>query len=158
MRIEPAADHIVDVYLTHTCASDYNDWYRQKQVKQLVEDIKKSEADFVVLGGDFNADPVVNGHETTLKDIKDVMVSSVEEFFQKIQNWLIPKEATYGNPKNSYSYTYGPVHYDFIFHKANGKNLMWTDLFSVSIEFKRKNKLDSILKTNNFLGSNFQIQ
>ena len=36
--------------------------------------MKKSDADFIVLGGDFNSDPVVNSHETTLTDIKQVMV------------------------------------------------------------------------------------
>ena len=55
------------------------------QVKQLVEVIKKSEADFVILGGDFNADPVVNKEETTLKDINNLMVSSIEEISQKIK-------------------------------------------------------------------------
>ena len=29
-------------------------------MKELVEIIKESKADFVILGGDFNADPVVN--------------------------------------------------------------------------------------------------
>ena len=36
--------------------------------------MKRSDADFIVLGGDFNSDPVVNSHETTLTDIKQVMV------------------------------------------------------------------------------------
>ena len=36
--------------------------------------MKKSDADFIVLGGDFNSDPVVNSHETTLTDIKQVIV------------------------------------------------------------------------------------
>lgn len=101
-------------------------------MKQLVEIIQQSEADFVILGGDFNADPEVNSEETTLKDINDVMVSAVEEFFKKVQNWLIPKEATYGNPQNSYSSSEKPVHYDYIFHKANGDNKIWTNLFDVS--------------------------
>ena len=132
VRIEPAPGHLVDVFWTHTAASDNNDWYRQKQVKQLVKLVKQSDADFVILGGDFNSDPVVNSHETTLKDINDVMVSAVEEFFKKLKAWLVPKEATYGNPKNSYSYTYQPVHYDYIFHKANGDNKILTNFFDVS--------------------------
>jgi len=131
VRIEPFPDHIVDVFLTHTCASDYNYKYRQEQVKQLVEVIKKSEADFVILGGDFNADPVVNKEETTLKDINNLMVSSIEEISQKIKDWLIPQKATYGNPANTYSFKYHPVHYDFIFHKANHGNTMWTNFFDV---------------------------
>jgi len=140
VRIEPYDDHIVDVFLTHTCASDYNYKYRQMQVKQLVETIKKSEADFVILGGDFNADPVVNKEETTLKDINDLMVSSVNEVFNKIKDWLIPTRATYGNPANSYSFKYGPVHYDYIFHKANHNNTMWTSLFDIPVFKTRKDE------------------
>ena len=105
-------------------------------MKQLVEIIQQSDADFVILGGDFNADPEVNSHETTLKDINDIMISAVEEFFKKVQNWLIPKEATYGNPKNSYSSAQKPVHYDYIFHKANGDNKIWTNLFDVRTDIK----------------------
>ena len=26
VRIEPSPGHLVDVFLTHTCASDYNSW------------------------------------------------------------------------------------------------------------------------------------
>jgi len=85
VRIEPAPGHIVDVFWTHTCASDDNDYYRQKQVKQLMGVIKESNADFIILGGDFNADPTVNAKETTLPDINKVMVSAIEEFFKKIQ-------------------------------------------------------------------------
>ena len=39
VRIEPYDDHIVDVFLTHTCASDYNSWYRQKQVDITIESV-----------------------------------------------------------------------------------------------------------------------
>ena len=39
-----------------------------------MEEVKKSDADFIVLGGDFNSDPVVNSQETTLTDIKQVIV------------------------------------------------------------------------------------
>jgi len=134
VRIEPFKDHIVDVFLTHTCASDGNSYYRQKQAKQLVQALKRSEADFIILGGDFNADPVVNKDETTLNDINDLMVSSINEFFHKIKNWLIPQKATYGNPSNTYSSQYNtPRHYDYIFHKANYHNNMWTHLFDIPL-------------------------
>jgi len=137
VRIEPFPGHIVDIFVTHTCASDDNSYYRQKQVKELVDIVKQSQADFVILGGDFNSDPVVNKNETTLKDITDIMVSSINEIFLKLENWLIPKKATYGNPENTYSYTYSPVHYDYIFHKANHGNMMWTSLFDIPL-FKTK--------------------
>ena len=41
--------------------------------------IQESNADFIILGGDFNADPTVNAMETTLPDITDVMDSDIEE-------------------------------------------------------------------------------
>ena len=52
-------------------------------MKQLVNIIKESKADFVILGGDFNSDPVVNKNETTLTDITDYMRSSIDEIFLK---------------------------------------------------------------------------
>ena len=54
-------------------------------MKELVGIIKKSRADFVILGGDFNSDPVVNKEETTLKDITEIMVSSINEIFLKLE-------------------------------------------------------------------------
>ena len=47
--------------------------------------VGNSDADFVILGGDFNADPHVNANETTLGDIKSIMVNSIEEFFLSIE-------------------------------------------------------------------------
>ena len=60
-------------------------------MKQLVNIIKESKADFVILGGDFNSDPVVNKNETTLTDITDYMRSSIDEIFlkQKVELKLI---------------------------------------------------------------------
>ena len=55
------------------------------QVKELVDIVKESQADFVILGGDFNSDPVVNKNETTLTDITDIMVSSISEIFLKLE-------------------------------------------------------------------------
>ena len=52
---------------------------------ELVDIVKESQADFVILGGDFNSDPVVNKNETTLKDITDIMVSSISEIFLKLE-------------------------------------------------------------------------
>ena len=60
-------------------------------MKELVDIIKDSKADFVILGGDFNSDPVVNKNETTLTDITDYMRSSIDEIFlkQKVELKLI---------------------------------------------------------------------
>lgn len=64
VRIRPIPNITVDVFVTHTAAdpdpsSGYtNDYYRRAQVKELIESyISKSDADVVILGGDFNAGP-----------------------------------------------------------------------------------------------------
>ena len=74
---------------------------------------------------------MVNKDETTLSDIEAVMVSAIEEFFKKVTSWLVKDKATYGNPLNSYSAINTPVHYDYIFHKANYGHKIWTNFFDV---------------------------
>jgi len=131
-RIEPHPGFIVDMFVTHTCAvgPNYtNAYYREHQVQELVGWASKSNADFVILGGDFNTDPKDN--ETSYHNLKEAMISSMEEFFLDIKEWLIPSKATYANPKNTYSYMYQPVLYDYIWHKANGRNMIWTNFFQV---------------------------
>ena len=49
----------------------------------MVEWVKESNADFVVLGGDFNTDP--KDKETSYHDLKEAMISSMEEFFINIK-------------------------------------------------------------------------
>ena len=55
--MEPHPNVTVDVFVTHTIAGDYNHYYRQRQIKELVKFVNKSDADFALLGGDFNVDP-----------------------------------------------------------------------------------------------------
>jgi len=132
IRVEPSPGITVDAFVTHTCAvgSTYtNAYYREKQVAELVKWTNASDADFVILGGDFNTSP--NDTETSYQSLKDAMVSSMEEFFQNIKEWLCPKRATYGNPYNTYSNMYAPVLYDYIWHRAQGKNMIWTNFFDV---------------------------
>ena len=90
----------------------------------------------------------MNANETSYQDVKNIMTNSIEEFFHKIEvkkgtkysrleitsskDWLTPKKATYGNPLNTYSHIYKPVLYDYIFHRAKGKNVIITNLFKVS--------------------------
>merc|ERR1712112_460710 len=69
--------------------------------------------------------------ENSYHSLKAAMVSSMEEFFQKITEWLCPKRATYGNPNNTYSYMYDPVLYDYIWHRGRGRNMIWTNFFDV---------------------------
>ena len=42
--LEPKRNFMVDVFLTHTCTEDYNKWYRKRQVKELVDHVKVSDA------------------------------------------------------------------------------------------------------------------
>jgi len=131
-RIEPSPGILVDLFVTHTCAvgPDYtNAYYREKQVDEIVGWVKRSYADFVILGGDFNTSPRDN--ETSYHNLKTAMVSSMEEFFIYVSKWLVPEKATYGNPVNTYSNMYEPVLYDYIWHKALGRNMVWTNLFDV---------------------------
>lgn len=129
VRIEPQENLTVDVFLTHTCANDENNWCRDAQILQLVGAVRKSAADFVILGGDFNLDPRAN--ETGYHTLKEELISSMEEFFKHISDWLVPSRASYGNPRNTYSNSYSPVLYDYIWHKANRRNSVWTNIFDV---------------------------
>jgi len=131
-RVEPYPGTVVDFFVTHTCAvgPDYtNAYYRTRQVKELVGWVKASNADFVVLGGDFNTSPTDD--ESSYHDLKAAMVSSMEEFFRVVSEWLCPRRATYANPENTYSYMYEPVLYDYIWHRAHGRNMIWTNVFDV---------------------------
>jgi len=132
IRVEPSPGIMVDAFVTHTCAigpTYTNAYYREKQVAELVKWAQASDADFVILGGDLNTSPT--DKETSYHALKAVMVSSMEEFFQRITEWLCPKRATYGNPNNTYSYMYDPVLYDYIWHRAHGNNMIWTNFFDV---------------------------
>ena len=53
------------------------------QVEELVGWVEKSNANFIILGGDFNTDPKDN--ETSYNSLKQVMTSSMEEFFLDIK-------------------------------------------------------------------------
>ena len=64
VRIEPQFNQTIDVFVTHTIADGTKmaneTWYRVKQAEELVDSyLKKSTADAVILGGDFNAPPIL---------------------------------------------------------------------------------------------------
>ena len=69
MQIEPKPYTTIDVFVTHTIADTKPNpihtvnetWYRVKQAEELVESyLKKSKADAIILGGDFNTPPILN--------------------------------------------------------------------------------------------------
>ena len=69
----------MDVFVTHTAASKSNIWYRNYQINQLIGWVNSSDADFVILGGDLNTNPIDN--ETGYRNLQTAMVNSMEEFF-----------------------------------------------------------------------------
>jgi hypothetical protein len=127
VRIFPAGDVSVDVFVTHTAADpdpsyNYtNEWYRQKQVRELIETyLNASTANIVLLGGDFNAGPDTK-EGSPYQMLRQFMTNCIEEIFYKVNEWMDAKFATYGNAANTFSGNlYDPVIYDYIFYKANG--------------------------------------
>ena len=56
--------------------------------QELVSWVNNSDADFVILGGDFNTDP--RDKETSYHNLKTAMVSSMEELFLNIKvQWIL---------------------------------------------------------------------
>jgi len=140
VRIKLFDDVSVDVFVTHTAADpdqryhDYNNsYYRDRQVKELMEKyVNKSRADVVLLGGDFNAGPDFD-KGLPYKEITDYMKNCVEEIFYKLKQWLAPRYSTYANPANTFSFGITPpVIYDYIFYRSNRNDVqVWTNWFDV---------------------------
>ena len=77
--------------------------------------VRTSKADAIILGGDFNFSPKLkqnHPYEIILREMKN----SASE---ALQNWQSDKFATYGNPRNSYSFMEPPMIADYIFLKSN---------------------------------------
>ena len=126
VRIELARPNAtVDVFVTHTIADGKKmaneTWYRVKQVEELVDRfLKKSTADVIILGGDFNTPPILKPGEP-YNMIHQFMNNACEAFtgsrFHPFRECLAPNFATYGNQRNSFSYMYDPLIQDYIFYK-----------------------------------------
>ena len=89
VRVSPLPGLLVDVFVTHTAAWNSNIWYRNHQINQLIGWVNDSDADFVILGGDLNTNPIDN--ETGYRNLKMAMVNSMEEFFldkQARKTWV----------------------------------------------------------------------
>ena len=115
VRIETAKNYTVDVFLTSTCAFDYNTYYRQIQAKEFAATVTKSTADFIIGAGDFNIDPRTS--ETTYSSVGAVLTDSRRAYLGQ-EHWLDPALATYGNNRNSYSHGASSLVYDFFWHRA----------------------------------------
>jgi len=133
VRIEPSPGHTVDVFITSFASIDYNYWYRESQSKDLVTMVSQSDADHVIVAGDFNVDPRDN--ENTYKTLKTQLTDAVEEFYKNDSSkYLDPALATLGNAKNTYSSKgQHPVVYDYIWYKTNKNNGISVADFQVPI-------------------------
>jgi len=148
VRIEPSPGLKVDVFVTHTAADPdsshgyNNSYYRVKQVRELMDSyVTKSQADIVLLGGDFNAEPETEVGKP-YQMIIEHMKNCVQEVFYKLDKWLDANFATYGNAHNSFTGgLYKPVTYDYIFHKTVNpeRTQTWTNWFELPL-FKTKLK------------------
>ena len=121
IRVAPKDNMKLDVFVTHTISEDSNYEIREHQAEEIVEQVKKSDADFVILGGDFNASPVMELDKTYHK-VKEVMTDTFQEIMANINAWLKEEFSTYANPRNTYTggrEDIKPVIYDYIFHKKN---------------------------------------
>merc|ERR1712020_373131 len=110
--------------VTHTISEDGNYLIREHQADEIVEHIENSKADFIILGGDFNASPMMDLDKTYNK-VKKVMTDAFQEIMDNIKAWLNEEFATFANPRNTYtgsssgSAALKPVIYDYILHKKN---------------------------------------
>jgi len=97
-----------------------------------MEVLEKSDADFMIVGGDFNVDPLDN--EKTYELMKSELKDSVEEFYKHDKTkWADPRLATFGNKMNSYSSSEHPVTYDYLWYKANGGGVISVKDYQVPI-------------------------
>merc|ERR1711953_1637364 len=64
VAISPKKGIEVDVFVTHTISEDSNYEIREKQVDELIGLVEVSKADFIILGGDFNASPMMELENT----------------------------------------------------------------------------------------------
>merc|ERR550539_1454463 len=101
VAISPKEGIEVDVFVTHTISEDGNYEIREKQVDELIGLVEVSKADFIILGGDFNASPMMDLDKTYHK-VKKVMTDTFQEIVDNIKAWLNEEFATFANPRNTY--------------------------------------------------------
>jgi len=132
IRISLGTDCLVDVFVTSLATLQYNHYYREKQASQLAEVVLSSDADFVIVGGDFNVDPLDN--EETYNTVEESLKNSAEEFFKHDKaKWMDPKLATFGNKANTYSSREHPVIYDYVWYKAKEGGVVTVEDYRVPI-------------------------
>merc|ERR1712062_38499 len=134
VSVSPKPGITIDVFVTHTISEDNNYEIREKQADELLGLVENSKADFIILGGDFNASPLMDFDKTYHK-VKKVMTDAFQEIMESIKAWMDEEYATFANPRNTCTGREGkaltPVIYDYIFHKKNteGPAMIWTKWF-----------------------------
>ena len=93
-----------------------------QQTKEFVDRyLKKSTANAIIMGGNFNTPPILKPGEP-YKVIRQFMNNACKEFtwikFHLFKECLGPKFTIYGNLRNSFSYMYDPIIQDYIFYKS----------------------------------------
>jgi len=115
--IEMGAGHTVVIIVTSLASIDYNFWYREHQVAELVtylSDTVVKAADHLILAGDFNVDPRDN--EDTLKSIGAALTNTLTD-----AEAVDPTFVTLGNKANTYT-EHGQAGkiYDYIWFRPGG--------------------------------------
>jgi len=135
VKLSPSPDIHIDVFVTHTISEDNNYEIREQQADELIGLVEDSKADFVILGGDFNASPLME-FDKTYNKVKKVMTDAFQEIMDNIKAWMDDDYATFANPRNTYTGDSSgkdlkPIIYDYIFHKKNTGELgmIWTKWF-----------------------------
>ena len=96
---------------------------REAQAHELVQVVIESQADFVVLAGDFNTAPMTEGDRTYCKVVK-VMADAFQEAKGSPSLWHDPHFANYGHTRNSYTNANShPTIFDYIFLRKSTMDL-----------------------------------
>jgi len=115
VRIRPARNITVDIFVTALAASDYNFYYRQIQAKEFAEEVKRSDADYILAGTSLNSDP--RNSESSYHSVKKSgLINGCEAFAGA--TWVQQRFCTYGRAGNSYSKGSTALIYDYIWYKA----------------------------------------
>jgi len=115
VRIQPARNATVDIFVTAMAASEYNFYYRQIQAKEFAKEAKSSDADYILAGSSLNSDP--RNSESSYRSVKESGLSNGCEAFAG-ETWTQQRYCTYGQKSNSYSTGATPLIYDYIWYKA----------------------------------------
>ena len=118
--IELGPGHTVVVIVTSLASLDYNYWYREHQVAELVtwlSDTVVKAADHLILAGDFNVDPRDN--EDTLTTVAAALTNTLSD-----AEASDPSFVTLGNKNNTYTSRgqAGRI-YDYIWYRPGGTKL-----------------------------------